>query len=347
VQAVKTPVTLPVDVPANVRGGLPSDALPLLPPDRSTGAPSPAAFTAGINGFEEHRRFLLGLAYRILGSRAEAEDAVQDVFLKWQETDRTVLDTPRAWLTTACTRHCIDQLRAGHRARVDYVGTWLPEPLETPTRDSPEAAVELVSSLSTAFLLLLERLGPKERAAYLLRDIFDMDYADVAKSLGVQEAACRKLVSRARDNVGNDDKRHLPTRARQDELLAAFQRVIADGNPEPLAALLSQDIALCADGGGKVVTVPRTVRGSKRVMAFVSRALHRYWAGMSLRTMDINGGRGLIIESGDEVYASVSFAYDQAGQLSDIYIMRNPDKLAGLKNAKNQQCHEAGESTAP
>lgn len=293
---------------------------------------------ADIASFEEHRRFLTGLAYRILGSRAEAEDAVQDVFLKWQDTDHTVLDNTRAWLTTACTRHCIDQLRSGHRARVDYIGTWLPEPMETAmetaSEDSPEAAVELASSLSTAFLLLLERLGPKERAAYLLRDIFDMDYADVAKSLGVQEAACRKLVSRARDNVGNDDKRHMPPRARQDELLAAFQAVIANGNPGPLAVLLSQDIELSADGGGKVVTVPRTVHGSKRVLAFVSRALHRFWAGLSWRLTDINGGRGVVIQDGDEVVASVSFAYDQAGFVTNIFIMRNPDKLARLGQAE-------------
>ena len=280
--------------------------------------------------FESHRRYLIGLAYRILGSRAEAEDAVQDVFFKWCDTDRAALDNARAWLTTACTRHCIDLRRAGHRARVDYIGTWLPEPLETASDDSPEAAVEIASSLSTAFLLLLERLSPKERAAYLLRDIFDMDYADVAASLGVQEATCRKLVSRARDHVGHPDSRHMPSRARQYALLAAFQRVIADGNPAPLAALLSEDIALSADGGGKVVTVPRTVHGAKRVLAFISRALHRFWVGVAFQPADINGGRGLILRSGDEVVASLSFAYDADGRLSDIYLRRNPDKLARL-----------------
>jgi RNA polymerase sigma-70 factor (ECF subfamily) len=278
--------------------------------------------------FEAHRRYLIGLAYRILGSRAEAEDAVQDVFLKWQEIDPATLDSPRAWLTTACTRHCIDQLRSGHRARVDYVGTWLPEPLETAGDESPESAVEMASSLSTAFLLVLERLAPKERAAYLLRDIFDMDYADVAKALGVQETTCRKLVSRARDNVASAERRHMPPRARQDELLAAFQGVLATGDPAPLASLLSQDIALSADGGGKVVTVPRTVRGATRVLAFVSRALHRFWAGLEVRVTDINGGRGMVLMSGDEAVATVTFAYDAAGDLANIYIMRNPDKLA-------------------
>lgn len=153
--------------------------------------------------FEQRRPFLLGLAYRILGSRTEAEDVVQELFIKWLEADRASIATPAAWLTTACTRHCIDLLRSAHTSRVDYVGTWLPEPIHTTHQHSPEHMHELASSLSTAFLLLLERLTPKERAAYLLYEIFDMDYAQVAEAIGVQEAACRKLVSRAKAGLGS------------------------------------------------------------------------------------------------------------------------------------------------
>lgn len=126
--------------------------------------------------FESRRSFLLGLAYRLLGSRAEAEDVVQDLFIKWLEADKASIATPAAWLTTACTRHCIDLLRSAQRSRLQYVGTWLPEPIHTLHHHSPEQSHELASSLSTAFLLLLERLTPKERAAYLLYDIFDLDY---------------------------------------------------------------------------------------------------------------------------------------------------------------------------
>src|SRR3546814_163350 len=155
--------------------------------------------TTGAAGFfESRRRQLTGLAYRILGTLAEAEDAVQDTFLKWREADQDAIDNPAAWLTTACTRRCLDLLRSARRRRVDYVGAWLPEPVHTVADDTPESAAELASSLSTAFLLLLERLSPKERAAYLLHEIFDRPYPEVAAALGLHEAACRKLVSRAK-----------------------------------------------------------------------------------------------------------------------------------------------------
>src|SRR5690242_21686362 len=141
--------------------------------------------------FEEARPRLLGLAYRILGSRADAEDAVQDTFLKWRTADHADIANPGGWLITTCTRRCIDLLRAAHRSRVDYVGTWLPEPMHMLTADPADEA--LGTSLTTAFLLMLERLTPKERAAYLLHEIFDMDYPDIAKALDMNQAACRQL----------------------------------------------------------------------------------------------------------------------------------------------------------
>lgn len=152
----------------------------------------------GIELFERSRRPLQGLAYRILGSWSDAEDAVQDTFLKWQAVDQGTIDNPAAWLTTICTRRCLDILRAAHRTRVEYVGTWLPEPLHTPVSDEMERNIDLPTSLSMAFMLMLERLTPKERAAYLLYEVFDQPYAEVAAALGLAEAACRKLVSRAR-----------------------------------------------------------------------------------------------------------------------------------------------------
>ena len=143
-----------------------------------------------ILAFEQSRSKLLGLAYRILGSWADAEDAVQDTFLKWQRVDRRLIENPVSWLTTACTRRCIDMLRAPNRARVDYVGPWLPEPIQTATSEYPEDGMALASTLSTAFLLMLERLTPKERAAYLLHDIFEMAYPEIAQTLGLQKSTC-------------------------------------------------------------------------------------------------------------------------------------------------------------
>ena len=280
--------------------------------------------------FEAARPFLLGLAYRILGSHSEAEDAVQDTFLKWHATDTRGIDNPRAWLTTLCTRHCIDQLRSAHKARTDYVGTWLPESIQTEPKGSPEQLLELSTSLSTAFLLLLERLTPKERAAYLLHDIFDTPYEQVASTLGISDQACRKLVSRARSSVAQGKPRHLAPRERQMQLLDAFQEAIASGSSQRFAALLSQDVELCADGGGKVPTIRQTLHGKADVLAFVNGALREYWATYSWQHTDTNGGRGILLVADGRVVALVTFAYDDAGRASNIYIMRNPDKLAHL-----------------
>lgn len=278
--------------------------------------------------FEEARPRLLGLAYRILGSRADAEDAVQDTFLKWRTADHDAIANPGAWLMTTCTRRCIDLLRAAHRSRVDYVGTWLPEPIHTATADPADE--DLGSSLTTAFLLMLERLTPKERAAYLLHEIFDMDYPDIARALDMNETACRKLVSRAKGHVDDAKVRHVTPAARQEELLAAFESAIAGGDTAALVAMLSDDIALGADGGGKVAAAARIVQGKAEVMGFFDQVLRRFWSQYRLTAADINGGRGFIVHKDDHVEATVAFAYDEAGRVSGIYIMRNPDKLARL-----------------
>jgi len=280
--------------------------------------------------FEEARPKLLGLAYRILGSRADAEDAVQDTFLKWQSADRGEIGNPTAWLTTACTRRCLDLLRAAHRSRVSYVGAWLPEPIHTPIANEAETRLELASTLTTAFLLMLERLTPRERAAYLLHDIFEVPYAEIAETLDMQESAARKLVSRAKANVEQAKVRHVTPLERQDELLAAFQGAIASGTPAQLAALLSDDIRLAADGGGKVPAVARTLSGKQEVLAFMVDRLHEWWADYGWTRADINGSRGFILTKDDATVAAVTFGYDEDGRATDIFIMRNPDKLAGL-----------------
>jgi RNA polymerase sigma factor (sigma-70 family) len=213
--------------------------------------------TTGVSLFEQCRAMLMGLAYRMLGSWADAEDAVQDTFVKWQNADQAAIDNPAGWLTTICTRRCIDLLRSAHRTRVEYVGTWLPEPIQTPIVDLADTSDGLAPSLATAFLLMLERLTPKERAAYLLYEIFEVSYADIAHILAIQESACRKLVSRARQNIEHAKVRHVTPVERQEQLLAAFQAAVTSGNVGPLATMLSDEIELCADGGGKVATSSR------------------------------------------------------------------------------------------
>lgn len=283
--------------------------------------------------FARSAPMLTGLAYRILGSRADAEDAVQDTFLKWQNAERTAIDNPGAWLTTACTRRCIDLLRSAHRTRVDYVGAWLPEPIqaESEAGGQPEQQLALASSLSTAFLLLLERLTPKERAAYLLHEIFDQAHADVARILEIEEAACRKLVQRARGHVEQARVRHVTPAAQQERLLAAFETALTQGRTAPLAALLSEQIALHADGGGKVTAVAQAVRGRDAVLGFISQVLHPACRDDRWTFVDLNGSRGVILERDGRIEAAMSFGYDPDDRLRDIYIMRNPDKLARLQ----------------
>jgi RNA polymerase sigma factor (sigma-70 family) len=296
---------------------------PRTPPDATRSTDTHIRF------FEAARPRLLGIAYRILGSRAEAEDAVQDTFLRWQAADVGSIDSPGAWLTTACTRRAIDMLRAAYRSRVDYVGNWLPEPVHAVVDSDAETQMELASSLSTAFLLMLERLTPRERAAYLLHEIFEMSYGDVAASLDMTEPACRKLVSRAKTRIGDDQVRYTPTPERQRQLLAAFEDAIRSGKPGPLTSMLASDVRLTADGGGKVTTVADVLEGSA-VMTFLTERVSEWWAAYEWSPADLNGSRGLVLRDGEAIVAAVSFAYDGTGRIAEIFVMRNPDKLAEL-----------------
>jgi RNA polymerase sigma-70 factor (ECF subfamily) len=193
--------------------------------------------------------------------------------------------------------------------------------------------MELSSSLSTAFLLMLERLTPKERAAYLLHEIFEMSYADVAATLDMSEPACRKLVSRAKARIGDDRSRYQPSRDRQQELLAAFEDAIRTGRPGNLAAMLAGDVRLTADGGGKVGAAASVMEGES-VLAFLTERLSEWWAAYEWSFTELNGARGLILKQEGKIVATVSFAFDRSDRVTDIFIVRNPDKLTGLGELK-------------
>lgn len=283
-----------------------------------------------IETFEAARPMLTGLAYRILGSYAEAEDVVQDTFISWMAAEAGAIERPRSWLTAVCTRKAVDSLRAARRARTSYVGAWLPEPVHSEVLDTPESQAELSESVTMAFLLVLERLAPKERAAFLLHDVFAMDYRDVAENLGVGEAACRKLVSRARANVRRGDGGHATPRPRQDELVAAFQVAIATGATDGLARLLSAEATLRADSGGKVVAVRKTLEGAEVVLKFIRRVLSPAWRQGEISAAELNARQALVVRQEGRITAVVSFAYGADGQASSIFITRNPDKLAHL-----------------
>ncbi len=284
--------------------------------------------------FEEARPKLLGLAYRLLGSISDAQDVVQDTYLKWVAQEGT-LDTPAAWLNRVCTNACLDQLKSAHRRRVDYVGPWIPDHIQTEFAPSAEVQTEMASSLTTAFLLLLERLTPKERAAYLLHDIFAMSFGEVSDILDMQPAACRKLASRARNFVHESDTRHAPPKERQEQLLAAFQQALSSGDTAQLGQLLRDDSNLRADSGGTVAAARDVIEGTAQVCRFVEEVLQRAWRDMHIDTVEINGSLGLQVCEGTDLHATISFGYDLNGRARNIFIMRCPDKLRGFQRSRN------------
>ncbi len=280
--------------------------------------------------FEDLRPRLNGLAYRILGSFSDAEDAVQDTFLKWVSIDRSGVENTKGWLISVCTRRCLDMRRTGDRARMDYVGAWLPEPIQVAVPPEAETRAELASSLSMAFMMMLERLTPKERAAFLLHDVFDLSYNEIAETLDVSEPASRKMVSRARSNIGQSRARHATPVSRQQEFLTAFQSAVATGEVSPLTRMLAQDARLSADGGGKVAAIRDPIIGREAICDFIAQKLRRYWAALDWARADLNGTHGVLIQADGQTSSAVSVTYDEAGFVQEILIVRNPDKLRNL-----------------
>lgn len=283
------------------------------------------------SAFEAARAQLLGIAYRILGSLNDAEDAVQDTYLKWADVEVNDIRSPTAWMTTVCTRRCIDILRKRRRSQIDYVGNWLPEPIQIADTMTPESQVELASSLNTAFLMVLERLTPKERAAYLLREIFDVDYADIAETLDVSEPACRKLVSRAASHITEGHVRASVPTTTQERLLSAFQSAVETGELTMLKEMLSENVRLHSDGGGKAPAALNTLFGIKKVSKFIEHGLTEFWNGWDWMPCDINGQMGLLTSANGETTGTISFGFDVDQRITDIFIMRNPDKLSALR----------------
>lgn len=284
--------------------------------------------------FEAERPRLMGLAYRLLGSVSDAQDVVQDTYVKWALYRGPAIGAPAAWLSRVCANGCLDRLKSAERTRVAYVGPWLPDQIQTEYEAGPEERMEIASSLTTAFLLLLERLTPKERAAYLLHDIFGVPFDEVASVLDLSSANCRKLAARARGFVSGQQVRHIPDAARQSELLAAFRGALETGNTESLGRVLRADADLRADSGGKVVAARTVIEGTERVLDFVATVLAPAWTEMRVSPTTINGMEGLVIGQGDTLHAAVSFSYDRDGHVRHIFIMRHPEKLALLRSTR-------------
>ncbi|MCG8494131.1 MAG: RNA polymerase sigma factor SigJ [Sneathiellales bacterium] len=284
-----------------------------------------------IDIFEKARPRLFGLAYRLLGTVDDAEDAVQDCYVKWINQDLETLDNPDGWLTTTCTHLCLDTLKSARKSRTDYVGPWLPEPLHTTTDQTPESEAVRSSSLTTAFLLLLERLNPKERAAYLLHVIFGTPHKEIAITLGVSEAASRKLVSRAKSLISQDIQRFDPPMELQKTLLKAFFSAVKTGNLETLTTILADDVEFTSDGGGKVPASRRVLVGLDTLFHTIKVILQSNWSVKEPRFTEINASAGLELLEDGKVVTSITIGLNADEKINRIYVVRNPDKL----NAKS------------
>lgn len=284
--------------------------------------------------FEPHRSYLRGLAYRMLSSMAEAEDAVQDAYIRWHRIGakaRGAIDNPRAWLSKATTRLCLDRLKSARAQRETYIGPWLPEPVIEPEAAADPA--ELAQDLSVAFLLLLERLSPLERAAFLLHDVFEMSFAQVAEALRRDEAACRQLAARARRHIEAGRPRFDARSEDQARIAAAFLAAAGSGDPAQLAKLLAEDAVLISDGGGKAKAALNPIAGRDRVIAFVLGVRKKvpFPDGTEFRPSVINGLSGfLIVRPEGAIDQTLSFDV-QDGLIRHIYAVRNPDKLKAIK----------------
>jgi RNA polymerase sigma-70 factor, ECF subfamily len=276
--------------------------------------------------FEAARRRLFGLAYRMLGSRAEAEDVVQEAYLRWHQRGDDRIENPEAWLVTTTTRIAIDRLRRLKTERDAYSGPWLPEPIVGPR--PPDRDLDLAADLSIAFLTLLERLAPEERAAFLLHDVFDVGYAEIAGVLDRSEAACRQVVHRARERVRGNRKRFDVAESVKADLLRRFMAATEARDEQALLALFAPDATWTADGGGKVAASPRPIFGADRIARLVIGLREKFWApNRVLEFATVNGETGLCIRDGDHLTATMSIETDGERILA-VYAVVNPEKLA-------------------
>ncbi|HEX4302301.1 MAG TPA: RNA polymerase sigma factor SigJ [Rhizomicrobium sp.] len=283
--------------------------------------------------FEAQRPHLLGIAYRMLGEMGAAEDLAQEAWLRWQRAAGEDIRDPRAWLSAVTVRLALDALRKARARRETYIGPWLPEPLlpddmRALAADAPAARAELASDLSLALLHVLERLSPEERAALILHDAFDCDYDVIAQTLEKNEAACRKLVSRARERVKAERPRHSVPSEKHRALLANFLTAAATNNLDSITHLLASDVVLYSDGGGKVAAALNPIFGADKVTRFTAGVIRKFGPvdGITLEPAEISGAPGYLLRTAEGLHSALTVEVD-GDVISAIYLVRNPDKL--------------------
>ncbi len=283
--------------------------------------------TANVEIFAGHRDRLFGIAYRMLGSRADAEDVLQDAWLRWHEQDASELRSTEAWLTTMVTRLAIDRLRAAKAQRAAYFGPWLPEPLAEIEVATPESHAEFASDVSVAFMHLLERLGEEERAAFVLHDVFDCDYDDIAETLGKTPAACRQLVHRARERVTTERRRFRVDESARIDMLKRFMAAAESGDFDAIKSMFTPDALMTSDGGGKAIAVFRPLLGAERIARLWWVISRRPEApGIERRLVRVNGEVGVAFYFRGRLH-SVATVDTDGERIHNYYSISNPDKL--------------------
>lgn len=291
-----------------------------------------AALTDRTAAFERARPRLFGIAYRMLGSIEDGEDLVQETFLRWQQADPAAIREPEGWLVTVVTRLSIDRLRRARTERAAYVGQWLPEPIATAGWGEPDERVELASDLSMAFLVMLERLGPEERAALLLREVFDCGYEEIAGVLEKSEAACRQMVRRARERVRRERPRFTVSPEVTTALLERFLTAIRTEDKEGVLALLAEDATWISDGGGKVAAVRNVMRGALTIARMLLGYERKGRGRVTHRLAWINGEPTWVSDFEGRVFRATSILTD-GNRIFALYHVLNPDKLRHIAGA--------------
>lgn len=303
----------------------------------STRQRTPAAEPAPVDDdtltFDRLRPRLHGIAYRMLGATAEAEEVVQDAWLRWHDADRATIANVEAWLVTITTRLAIDRLRAAKLQRAHYAGYWLPEPLLADAPRSPDQILEHADDLSVAFLTLLERLSPESRAAFLMREVFDADYDDLARTLGKSPAACRQMVSRAKAQLREARPRYAVAPEAHLRAMRQFADALTAGDFAALKAMLADDAELVSDGGGIVPSFGKPLRGSQRIAQLFYASQLRAKDALRVELAWFNGQWGLL-RFVDGVLESAQYVETDGQRVVRIHVQRNPDKLARLAAAQ-------------
>lgn len=281
--------------------------------------------------FLDQKPLLLSIAYRMLGSYTEAEDLVQETCISWNQSAGKEIRSARAYLVTIVTRLCLDRLKSAAFRREEYPGTWLPEPVLTADLLDPAGRFEHAETVSQAFLLMLDRLTPSERAAFVLHDLFDFDYTEIALVLEKSEESVRQLNSRARKHVREEKPRASVPLKRKEELLAGFMDAVARGRLEQIVGLLAEDARLFTDSGGRVQAAARNILyGQDHISRFFAGIRSKQPRGIAVRIENINGSPGLVLYAGRTIYSVLAFEFGESG-IESIYNTMNPDKFSGMR----------------